>query len=78
MGWLWYIPKTCNMTQKILYAVQAKAIEDVITRALNEQTNGAVVNVGTAGYREQVIPSLKQSGADILLYREEAAWIFSS
>ena len=71
MGWVWYIPKTCNMTQKILYAVQAKAIEDVITRTLNEQTNGAVVNVGTAGYREQVIPSLKQSGADILLYRED-------
>lgn len=59
------------MTQKILYAVQAKAIEDIITRSLAAQTNGAIVNVGTAGYREQVIPSLKQSGADILLYRED-------
>ena len=59
------------MTQKILYAVQAKAIEDIITRSLAAQTNGAIVNVGTAGYREQVLPSLKQSGADILLYRED-------
>ena len=59
------------MTQKILYAVQAKAIEDIITRSLAAQTNGAIVNVGTAGYREQVIPSLKQSGADLLLYRED-------
>jgi len=58
------------MTQKILYAVQAKTIEDYITSALRDQTGGAVVNVGTASYREQVIPSLKQSGADILLYRE--------
>lgn len=59
------------MTQKILYAVQSKAIEDIITRSLAAQTNGGIVNVGSAGYREQVLPSLKQSGADILLYRED-------
>lgn len=58
------------MTQKILYAVQSKQIEDVISRSLTAQTNGAIVSVGSAGYREQVLPSLKQTGADILLYRE--------
>lgn len=58
------------MTQKILYAVQSKQIEDVISRSLTAQTNGGIVSVGSAGYREQVLPSLKQTGADILLYRE--------
>lgn len=58
------------MTEKILYAVQSKQIEDVISRSLTAQTNGAIVSVGSAGYREQVLPSLKQTGADILLYRE--------
>lgn len=58
------------MTRKILYAVQSKQIEDVISRSLMAQTNGGIVSVGSAGYREQVLPSLKQTGADILLYRE--------
>lgn len=58
------------MAQKILYAVQAKSMEDMLTAVLREKTNGAVVNVGTAGYREQVIPALKQSAPDILIYRE--------
>ena len=48
------------MTQKILYAVQSKQIEDVISRSLTAQTNGGIVSVGSAGYREQVLPSLKQ------------------
>lgn len=58
------------MAQKILYAVQAKSMEDKLTAELRDQTNGAIVNVGTAGYREQVIACLKQSNADILIYRE--------
>ena len=32
------------MTQKILYAVQSKQIEDVISRSLTAQTNGAIVS----------------------------------
>lgn len=59
------------MLQKLLYAVQAKAIEDIVTSSLAAQTDGGTVVVGSAGYREQVLPSLKQSGADILLYRED-------
>lgn len=58
------------MTQKILYAVQSKQMEDIISRSLMAQTNGGIVSVGSAGYREQVLPSLKQTGANILLYRE--------
>ena len=59
------------MTHKILYAVNSKPIEDVVTRSLDAQTNGGYVKVGAAAYREKVLPDLKQSGADILLYRED-------
>lgn len=59
------------MTHKILFAVNAKSIEDVVTRSLAAQTNGGYVKVGAAAYREKVLPDLKQSGADILLYRED-------
>lgn len=59
------------MTHKILYAVNSKPIEDVVTRSLDAQTSGGYVKVGAATYREKVLPDLKQSGADILLYRED-------
>lgn len=59
------------MTHKILYAVNSKPIEDVVTRSLDAQTNGGYVKVGAAAYREKILPDLKQSGADILLYRED-------
>lgn len=59
------------MTHKILYAVNSKPIEDVVTRSLDAQTSGGYVKVGAAAYREKVLPDLKQSGADILLYRED-------
>lgn len=59
------------MTHKILYAVNSKPVEDVVTRSLDAQTSGGYVKVGAAAYREKVLPDLKQSGADILLYRED-------
>lgn len=59
------------MTHKILFAVNSKPIEDVVIRSLDAQTSGGYVKVGAAGYREKVLPDLKQSGADILLYRED-------
>ena len=43
----------------------------MVTRSLDAQTNGGYVKVGAAAYREKVLPDLKQSGADILLYRED-------
>lgn len=58
------------MAQKIMYAVQAKTIEDYVTEALMKETNGAVVPVGSVGYKENVLPSMKQAKPDILLYRE--------
>ena len=58
------------MVQKLLYAVQAKPIEDALTGLLQQETNGKIISVGTAGYREQVVQLLEQSNADLLLYRE--------
>jgi len=53
--------------QKILYAIQQKAAEEGITSRLEPHS---IVPSGAAAYREAVIPSLKESSADILVYRE--------
>lgn len=58
------------MAKKIMYAVQAKAIEDVITEALKNEASGSIVPIGNVGYRENVLPSMKQAKPDILLYRD--------
>lgn len=53
--------------QKILYAIQLKAAEDNITSKLDSHS---IVPCGTAAYREAIASALKESSADILLYRE--------
>lgn len=58
------------MAKKIMYAVQAKQMEDIITEALKNEASGSIVPIGNVGYRENVLPSMKQAKPDILLYRE--------
>lgn len=53
--------------QKILYAIQQKSAEDGLTERLVDEN---IVPVGSAAYREAVLPALKDSLADILVYRE--------
>lgn len=53
--------------QKLLFAVQAKSLEDMLRERL--APNG-VLATGAVAYREAIIPSLTESPADILLFRE--------
>ena len=45
-------------------------MEDIITEALKNEASGSIVPIGNVGYRENVLPSMKQAKPDILLYRE--------
>lgn len=53
--------------KKLLYAIQLKQAEDAITKAVGQYN---IIQCGTAPYREAVPASLRESSADILIYRE--------
>lgn len=53
--------------QKLLYAIQAKPVEGTLSKELASYD---IVSTGAVTYREAIIPSLTESQADILVYRE--------
>lgn len=53
--------------KKLLYAIQLKQAEEAITKAVGQHN---IIQCGTAPYREAVPAALRESSADILVYRE--------
>ena len=55
--------------EKVLLAINHPATEEAIKKSI-QQTH---ICVGVSTYREAVIPTLKETGAEIVLIREELA-----